>query len=150
MRTIYVKPVEIIGNCRANLTSDDEFRIKGSNLENPRQSNVCYRALAHFPPIVNLLQQENRFYALLLCPECPSQPGAENSVTFLLGHEDKWELCQMISDYHRLWKQCPESDSTRQLRVEATQHQKRGEYVEATEKMKAALAEMKRLVILQD
>ena len=150
MRTINVKPVEITGRCRANLTAADEFQIRGSNLENPGQSNVCYRALAHFPPIVDLLQQNNHFYALLICPECPAQPGGENSVTFLLGHEDKWELCQTISEYHQLWKQCPESDTARQLRVEATRYQKQGDYTAATESMKAALAEMKQGTMVRD
>jgi hypothetical protein len=150
MRTINVKPVVVTGKCRANLTSEDEFQIMGSNLENPGQSRVCYRALAHFPPIVDLLQQNNHFYALMICPECPAQPGSENSVTFLLGHADKWDLCQMISEYHRLWKQCPESEYSRQLRAEATRHQKEGDYTRAIEKMKAALAEMERLAVVED
>ena len=150
MRTILVKPVEIVGNCRASLTPNDEFQIRGMRLENPRQSNLCFLALGHFPPTIAQLQQDNHFYAHVICPECLSHLGVENSVTFLLGHADKWELCQTISEYHRLWKQYPESEISRQLRVEATQHQKRGEYAEATQKMKAALAEMKRLVIFQE
>jgi hypothetical protein len=145
MRTIYVKPVEIIGNCRANLTLDDEFRIKGMKLENPRQSNLCFLALGHFPSIVSQLQQDNHFYAHVICPECLSHLGVENSVTFLLGHADKWELCQAISEYHRLWKQRPESEIAGQLREEAAQHQKQGDYTEATQKMKAALVELKQL-----
>ena len=143
-------PVEINGKCRANLTSNDEFRIRGMKLENPGQSNICVLALGHFPPVITQLQQGNHFYAFVICPECPARPGVENSVTFLLGHGDKWDLCQTISEYHRLWKQYPESEIARQLRVEANQHQKQGEYAEATQKMKAALAEMERLVIFED
>jgi hypothetical protein len=145
MRTIYVKPVEIIGNCRANLTLDDEFQIIGMKLENPRQSHLCFMALGHFPSIISQLQQDNHFYAHAICPECLSHLGIENRVTFLLGHADKWELCQAISEYHRLWKQRPESEIARQLRQEAAQHQKQGKYAEATQKIKAALAELKRL-----
>jgi uncharacterized repeat protein (TIGR04076 family) len=150
MRTINVKPAEISGRCRANLTADDEFQIRDSNLENPRQSRVCYRALANFPPIVDLLQQNNHFYALVLCPECPARSGCENSVTFLLGHADKWDLCQTIAEYRRLWKNCPESEPARQLRMAATRHQNQGEYTQAAETLKAALAEMKRLLAVEE
>ena len=50
MQTIKVKPVEITGHCRAKLTPADEFQIRGTRLENPRQSNLCCLALAHLPP----------------------------------------------------------------------------------------------------
>lgn len=144
MKTIKVKPVEITGNCRANLTLDDEFQIEGMRLENPRQSSLCFLALGHFPPIVSQLQSENHFLAHVVCPDCLSRLDQENRVVYLLGHADKWELCQAISEYRRLCGECEEPEVAKQLRVEATQHQNRGEYAEATRKMAAALAELKR------
>ena len=63
---------------------------------------------------------------------------------FLLGHADKWELCQAISEYLELCKQYEESEEARKLKEEAIQHQDRGEYAEAAEKMRGALKEMER------
>lgn len=100
MRTIKVKPVEIIGHCRANLTLDDEFQIEGTALVNPRQSNVCISALSHLPPIISVLQRGRRLYAHTACQECTGL-GRENRVVFLLGHADKWGLCQMLSEHRR-------------------------------------------------
>lgn len=145
MKTIKIKPVKITGKCRANLTSDDEFQIKGMNLENPGHSRLCFQALGHFPPIIIQLQQGNHFFAHATCPDCLSPQNGENCVTFLLGHADKWDLCQAISEYRRFGEKYPEPESARQLRLEATRHQQRGEFSEATKKMKAALAELKRL-----
>jgi hypothetical protein len=108
MKTIKVKPVEIIGDCRANLTLDDEFQIKGMRLENPRQSNLCFLALAHLPPVVAQLQAGNFFFAHVCCPDCVSRLECEHRVTFLLGHADKWELCQAMSEYRRLCRQVGE------------------------------------------
>lgn len=150
MRTINIKPVEIIGNCRAKLTPDDEFQIKGMKLENPKQSSLCFQALGHFPPIISQLQQGNHFFAHAICPECLSNLNGENYVLFLLGHADKWELCQAISEYRELCEQCPASEVARQLKREATHHQNRGEYSEAVQKMEAALVELKRSVVFPE
>ncbi|MFQ5575412.1 MAG: tetratricopeptide repeat protein [Anaerolineae bacterium] len=143
MNTITIKPVEITGNCRANLTPDDEFYITGMALENPCQSRLCYLALGHFPPIIAQLQQGSQFYAHAACPDCLSRPDRENCVTFLLGHADKWELCRAISDYHRLRRRYPEPETARHLRAQAIRRQQQGQYAEAVQTMQAALAEMK-------
>ena len=142
MRTINVRPVEIIGDCPANLTSDDEFQIVGVRLENPRQSNLCFLAFCHFPMMVWQLQSESRFFSHSSCPGCISRLDQENRVVFLLGHADKWELCQIISEYRRLCREHGEPETASRLRVEAIQHQDRGEYQEALRVMKAALREL--------
>jgi hypothetical protein len=149
MKTINIKPVDIVGNCRANVTLDDQFQVEGVRLENPRQSNLCFLVLGHLPPIVQQLQSENHFFAHLSCPDCLSHLDQENRVVFLLGHADKWELCEAISEYDRLCREeCEEeSEIARQLKAEAIQSQKQGEYAKATQKMKAALQELKRVII---
>ena len=148
MKTIKIKPVEVVGVCRAKLTPDDEFQIKGMNLENPAQSKLCFLSLGHFPPIVSQLQHEHHFFAHLACPDCLSRMEQENGVVFLLGHEDKWDLCQAISEYRRLCKAyAEEPEFAKQLEQEATRYQKQGEYVKATEKMQAAVQELKRVLV---
>jgi hypothetical protein len=149
MKIINIKPVDIVGNCRANLTLDDEFQVEGMRLENPRQSNLCLLALSHFPPIVQQLQSESHFFAHMSCPDCLSRLDQEHSVVFLLGHADKWELCQVISEYDRLCRgECEEeSEIARRLKAEAIQLQQQGDYAQATQKMKAALKELKRGLI---
>ena len=65
---------------------------------------------------------------------------------FLLSHEDKWDLGQVISEYLRLCKRNREPEAARQLKEEAIRHQDLGEYAEATQKIKAALKELKGMV----
>ena len=146
MRTINIKPVEIIGNCRANLTLDDEFQVDGVRLINPRQSNICLGALSHLVPIVQQLQRETRCFAHAICPDCLSPVEPETRAVFLLGHADKWELCQALSAYDRWCGECQEPDLARRLKEEAIQHQRRDEYSKAVEKMQAALEELKRVM----
>jgi uncharacterized repeat protein (TIGR04076 family) len=149
MRTINVKPVEIVGYCRAQLTPDDEFQIDGTRLKNPGQHNCCLLALSHFGPVVSRLQKGNRFYAHVCCPDCLAHLGQSNHVVFLLGHADKWELCQAISEYRRLCRQCGEEpEPARHLRVAAGQYQERGEYDAAAEQMRLALAELKQMAVV--
>jgi uncharacterized repeat protein (TIGR04076 family) len=150
VRTINVKPVEIAGNCRANLTVEDEFQIRGMQLENPRQSRLCLQALSHLPPIVTQLQRETHCFAHVICSDCLSRQGLENGVVFLLGHADKWELCQAISAYDRLCDEREEPQTTRQLKAEAIQHLDRDEYSQAVQKMKAALEALKRAIALEE
>ena len=106
-------------------------------------------ALSLFPPNVTQLQRENRFLAHICCPDCVSSLEQEHRVTFLLGHADKWELCQRTSEYHRL---CDESNGepelAQRLRQEAIQHQQLGEYSLATEKMQEALETLQRYTYL--
>jgi hypothetical protein len=147
MRTIKVKPVEIIGACRANLTLDDEFQIKGMRLENPRQSNLCFLALGHLPPVVAQLQAGHHFFAHVCCPDCLSQLECEHRVTFLLGHADKWELCQALSEYRRLCRQVGEEpERAEELEQLALGYQKRNEYAKAVKTMTEAVAELKRVL----
>lgn len=141
MTAIKIKPVEIIGHCRANLTLDDECLVEGSNLLNPRQSNLCIGALSHLPPAISSLQKQ-RFIAHVRCQNC-TELGQENCVVFLLGHVDKWELCECLSAYSRLCAEHGESAVARQLKLEAAQHQNRGEYAEALQKIGAALEELR-------
>lgn len=149
MTAIKIKPVEIIGHCRANLTVDDEFQVEGANLLNPRHSNLCIRALSHLPPAISTLQREKRFFAHARCQNCTGL-GRENRVVFLLGHADKWELCQRMSEYRRLCGECEEPGVARQLKAEASQHQDRDEYAEAVQKMGAAVEELRRAAARQE
>ena len=155
MKTINVKPVELIGSCRAKLTLDDEFQIKGMNLENPRGSKLCFLALGHLPPIISQLQRGDQFFAHATCPDCLSRLDRENCVVFLLGHADKWALCQAISEYRRMYRHAQplhaerlrhaeEPETCRQLRIAAIRYQKQGEYSKAAQKMTAAVEELKR------
>lgn len=145
MRTINIRPVEIIGRCPADLTPGDEFQIKGMRLENPKRSNLCFLALSHFLMMIWQLQSESRFFSHASCPGCTMRLDQENRVVFLLGHADKWELCQAISEYRRLCREREESERARELKVEAIEHQNRGEYAKALQRMKAALEELKRV-----
>jgi len=148
MKTIKIKPVQIIGQCRAGLTVDDECQIKGMNLAAVGRSKLCFLALGHFAPIVAQLQSGKRFYAHLACPDCLSRRDQENGVEFLLGHADKWALCRAISDYYHLSGLGPESEAAKQLKAEARQLQTAGSYGPATQKMVQAVAELKRAVAL--
>jgi uncharacterized repeat protein (TIGR04076 family) len=148
MKTINVKPIEVIGNCRAQITVEDEFQIEGMRLMNPRQSNICFMALGHLPPIVSQLQSENHFFAHVTCPDCLARLDQENRVVFLLGHADKWELCRALSEYDRLCRQCAEEpEPASQLRVEAIQYQQEDEYFKAVHSIESALTELKRMVV---
>jgi hypothetical protein len=144
MKTILLKPVEIIGRCPADLSPDDVLQIVGMKLENPGMKNVCFLALSHIPPMVWQLQSESRFFSHASCPGCTSELEQENRVIFLLGHEDKWDLCQVISDYLKLRKQVGETKRAAVLRDEAIRLQDRGNYIEALHLMREALEELQR------
>lgn len=144
MKTILLKPVEVIGRCPANLSPDDVLQIKDMNLVNPERHNTCFLALSHFPPMVWQLQSESRFFSHASCPGCTSELEQENRVVFLLGHEDKWDLFQVISEYLKLRKQLGETKEAVAFRDEAIRFQNRGEYSEALDPMRKALEELKR------
>ncbi len=147
MKTIKIKPVEIIGNCRAGISLADEFQIEGMRLKISGPCNLCFLALSNFGPIVSQLQCGNHFFAHANCPDCLSDIDHPNHVVFLLGHADKWELCQAISDYCRLCRDCAsEPVSAQRLTMEALRYQKEGDFAKATEKMTAAVTELKRVV----
>ncbi|MDI7277622.1 MAG: hypothetical protein QME94_16715 [Anaerolineae bacterium] len=144
MMTVRIRPVELIGSCPAGLTLRDELEIAGMRLENPMGSRVCFLALSHFPLTVWHLQADIRLFGHASCPGCTSELGQENRVIFLLGQADRWELCETISEYRRLWRAHPEPEGAARLRAEAMEHQGRNEFAEASQKMKAALAELRR------
>lgn len=137
--TLKVKPVQIIGNCPASLSLEDEIQIVGMNLETPEGRAVCFLALSQIPLQTWQLQSGARFFAHASCPGCTSRLEEENRVVFLLGHADKWTLCQRISEYLLLSKQVSESDEAIQLKNAAIQHQNQGEFTEAAQKMASAL-----------
>ena len=143
MKTILLKPVEVIGRCPANLSPDDVLRIEGMNLVNPARHKTCFLAFSHFPPMVWQLQSESRFFSHASCPGCTSELEQENRVVFLLGHEDKWDLCQVISEYLQLRKHVGETKEVVTLRDEAIRLQNRGKHSEALDPMRKALEELK-------
>ncbi|HEX7542299.1 MAG TPA: hypothetical protein VF352_09225 [Anaerolineales bacterium] len=146
MKMINIRPVEIIGSCPAHLTQGDEFQIDELKLVNSGNVRICFLAISHLPPSVWQLQSEGRFFAHVSCPGCTRQLAEENRVVFLLGHTDKWDLCQAISEYRRLTRERPEPESAQQLRTQAMQAQCDGDFSQAALKMKAALDELKKRI----
>lgn len=146
MRTINIKPVDIIGTCPAGLTLADEFQITGMRLQSSRNSNICFLALSQMPIGQGIwqVQSEERFFSHVTCPGCILDPQSENRVVFLLGHQDKWELCQLISQYLRLCKTYEESESVMELKNLAMEQQNRKDYPAAGETMRAAVDELMR------
>lgn len=144
MQTVKIKPVQIVGRCPAGLAPEDEFRIEELRLENPRGSKICFLAVSQIPIGQGIwqLQSEERFFSHVSCPGCIPEPGDENRVVFLLGHLDKWELCESISAYLRLSKQFGEPEAARALKEAAIRHQSKGEYEAATREMAAAVMEL--------
>ena len=146
MKTILLKPVEIIGHCPAELLLTDILQIAGMNLINPGQTKICFLAISHFPPSIWQLQSERRFFSHITCPGCITDLDQENRVVFLLGHEDKWDLCQVISEYLRLSKQYEEPERAIFFKEEAIRLQNQGLHPEALGLMKEAVEELKRVV----
>jgi hypothetical protein len=95
------------------------------------------------------LQSENRFFSHSSCPGCISRLDQENRVVFLLGHVDKWELCQVIPEYLRLRRQHEERAAAGRLKAEAIEHQSRGEFGEAARKVRIAVQEMRHAIALR-
>jgi hypothetical protein len=143
-RIINVKPVEIVGTCPAGLKLTDQFQIAGMRLSNPGNSTICFLAISQIPIGQGIwqVQSEERFFSHVTCPGCISGLGRENRVVFLLGHADKWELCQAISEYISLRKRYGESEPAAKLRDLAIEQQSRGEYSAATDTVKAAIEEL--------
>ena len=146
MKTILLKPVEIIGHCPAGLMPTDELKISGMNLTNPEQSRICFLALSHFPPSIWQLQSESRFFSHVTCPGCITDMDHENRVVFLLGHEDKWDLCLVISDYLNLSHQYGEPTRAICLKEQAIRLQNQGLHSKALRPMREAVKELKRAV----
>jgi len=136
---IRVRPVEILGHCPAGLTPESEFQIDGMNLIHAGDFPLCFLSVSHMPPSVWQLQGGDRFFAHVSCPGCTIRLEEENRVMFLLGHADKWDLCQVISEYRRITRKHPESKKARQLRLESMQAQVNGDFLLATRKMLAAV-----------
>jgi hypothetical protein len=144
MRIINVKPVEIVGACPAGLKLTDEFQIAGMRLENPGNSTLCLLAVSQIPIGQGIwqLQTGEGFFSHVTCPGCIRGPERENRVVLLLGHADKWQLCQAISRYLSLRQKYGEPESAVKLRNVAIGQQNRGDYSAATETMKAAVEEL--------
>ena len=141
MKTINIKPVQVIGSCPAGLTLADEFQFVGMRLQNPKNSSICFLAVSQIPLGQGIwqVQSEERFFSHVTCPGCIANLEQENRVVFLLGHADKWELCQLISEYLRLSKKYEESELAVKLKNVAIQQQGRGEYSAAAETMRTAV-----------
>lgn len=144
MNKVKVRPVEIIGRCPAGVTTADEFVLDGIRIENARNSVICLPALSQIPIGQGIWQVQNdeRIFSHVSCPGCISEIENENRVVFLLGHSDKWELCQTVSEYMRLRKKHIEPRSAAALRNSAMEQQNSGEFAAAAETMKAAIREL--------
>lgn len=140
MRSITVKPAQIIGECPAHLTLDDAFQIDGMSLRNPHGNPLCFLAISHLPISTWQLQSEQRFFAHVSCPGCTVDPEKENRVVFLMAHGDKWRLALSISKYLALNRQVEEPEAARQLKEEAMEHQAQGDFEAAEAMMVEALA----------
>jgi len=141
MIPINVRPVQIIGSCPAGLTYQDEFQLVGLRLENRADSRLCFLAISQIPIGQGIwqLQSNKRFFSHVSCPSCTVRFDQERRVIFLLGHADKWALCQHIAEYMAQNQGQAEPDAARQAREEAIHLQKRGAYAEATHHMEIAL-----------
>ena len=146
MTIIKIKPIRVTGQCRANLTLNDEVQIRGVNVENPGQNRMCYNAFSHFAPTIATLQRGKQFSAVMTCPDCILQEQNGACVDFLLGHADKWKLCEAMAEYRQLCEHCLEPELARRLRTAATQNQQCGEFAAATNKMEAAVTIMREAV----
>lgn len=144
MPKINIKPVEILGDCPAHLQLENVFHIEGLNLSNPQGNDLCFLALTHFPIMIWQLQSGERFFSHASCPGCISQLDQENRVVFLLGHADKWDLCQLISEYLRFSKEHEETQPALSLKTEAIELQNQGKFAKAALKMKKAVEIMQR------
>lgn len=140
---INIKPVEIIGNCPAQLRLSDLIQIEDLKIINSQNCGLCFLALNHIPILIWKLQSNLSFFAHSSCPGCTLSLQAENRVIFLLGHRDKWDLCQYISEYRRLGRMYGESTDAKSLKEIAIQLQSKGQYLEATLQMEVALKELK-------
>ena len=144
MRIINVKPVETVGTCPAGLKLTHEFQIEGMRLVNPGNSTICFLAVSQIPIGQGIWQVQSGegFFSHVTCPGCISDLGRENRVVLLLGHVDKWQLCQTISAYIILRKKHGEPESAVRLRDAAIEQQNRGDYSAAADTMKAAVKEL--------
>ncbi len=109
-----------------------------------RMEKGCFLAVSHFPVSIWQLQHNDQFFAHVSCPGCTTELENENRIIFLLGHADKWELAQLISEYRRLTRKTTEPGMAIRLRLEAMQAQTEGDFSRAAYKMKLALNEVKR------
>lgn len=144
MRIISVRPIKIVGTCPAGLKLTDQFQIAGMRLSNPGNSTLCFLAISQIPIGQGIWQVQSgeRFFSHVTCPGCICDLGGENRVVFLLGHADKWELCQTISEYVNLRKKYGEPESAAKLRDLAIEQQNCGDYSAATDTMRAAIEEL--------
>lgn len=146
MRTINVKPAEIVGTCPVGLKLTDEFQIEGMRLSNPLNSAICFLAVSQIPIGQGIWQTQSAkgFFSHVTCPGCISDLERENRVVFLLGHVDKWQLCQTISEYVILRRKYGEPKAAVKLRDAATKQRNRGDYSAAADTMKSAVKELLR------
>jgi len=146
MKMIKIKPMQVIGECPAGLNLEDEFQIDGMRLENPPASRLCFLALSQIPLGQGIwqLQNDERFFSHVSCPSCTLRPDRENRVTFLLGHADKWRLCQLISEYLILSKELGESPAAIEAKKKAIAWQEQGNYLQAEKAMEIAHRELKK------
>jgi len=141
---INIKPVEIIGNCPAQLRLTDLFQFEDLKILNPQNISLCFLAISNFPIVIWKLQSNQSFFAHSSCPGCTLSLKKEKRVIFLLGQSDKWDLCLNISEYRRLSKIYRESRTAKSLKETAIQLQSKGQYSEATTQMEAALQELQK------
>jgi len=149
MNTIRIRPIEVIGNCPAGLTTKDEFEIVGMRLENRKGSTLCFLGVSQFPIGQGIwqLQSNERFFSRVSCPGCTFRADQENRVVFLLGHADKWQLCKLISEYLALCHNHPEPAAARKTKEDAILLQNQGKYAEAAQKMEKALYALKSTLV---
>ena len=141
-----IRVAAVRGACNARLEVGDTFQLESLSITPRGNDRVCFLAVSQLPigQGVWQLQSEERFFSHVSCPGCIAGPERENRVVFLLGHADRWRLCQLISEYLELSKSAGEPEAARQLSQEAIAHQKRGEYDEAAHKTELALQELRR------
>jgi len=148
MKKIRIKPIQIIGKCPIGITRKDEFIINGMLIEKDIESKLCFLAISQIPIGQGIwqLQSEERFFSHVSCPGCIQNTDNENRIVFLLGHEDKWELCKSISHYLKLTKQYIETADLKEIKNNAIRKQYNGDYKGAAEAMKQLIEEYKKKI----
>ena len=89
-------------------------------------------------------RSRSRFFSHVTCPGRITDLDHENQAVFLLGQEDKWDLCQVISEYLCLSKQYGEAESAIYLKEEAISLPNQWMHPKSLHPMREAVEELKR------
>ena len=122
MKTIRVKPVEIIGECPIGISFKDEFLIEGIEIKNPKKSKICFLAISHLYYGIWGIQNNQVLINHSTCPGCINNLESENRISFLMAFPENWKLGEKITKYNEIIQQIEESEVAKKLRLKAEAH----------------------------